>query len=56
MTDLLTHVLIAFAVGQLVASVYPWVTRSYRTAILTGAVIPEIVKIELVIPGYTLTA
>ncbi len=55
MTDLLTHVLIAFAVGQLVASVYPWVTRSYRTAILTGAVIPEIVKIELVIPGYTLT-
>ena len=55
MTDLLTHVLIAFAVGQLVASVYPWVTRSYRTAILTGALIPEIVKIELVIPGYTLT-
>ncbi len=55
MTDLLTHVLIAFAVGQLVASVYPWVTRSYRTAILTGALIPEIVKIGLIIPGATMT-
>ncbi len=55
MTDLLTHVLIAFAVGQLVASVYPWVTRSYRTAILTGALIPEMVKIGLIIPGATMT-
>ena len=55
MTDLLTHVLIAFAVGQLIASVYPWVTRSYRTAILTGALIPEMVKIGLIIPGATMT-
>lgn len=56
MTDLLTHVLIAFAIGQLAASAYPWVTRPYRTAIMTGAVVPEMVKIGLIIPGHTLTA
>lgn len=49
MTDLLTHVLLAYAIARLLSWHYDWLSSGYVTAVMVGALIPELVKIKLVL-------
>jgi len=50
MPDLLTHALLAYSLVRLLSWRYDWITTPYVTAGMAGAFIPDIVKIELVLP------
>ena len=49
MTDLLAHVCFAYAVSSLLSIRVDWLGAHYVTVVLVGAVIPELVKIELLV-------
>lgn len=51
MADLLTHVLIAYIAAKLLSLRYPWITKPYLTAAMLGGVLPDLNRIELLIPA-----
>lgn len=51
--DLLTHVLSAYIVAKLLSIRYPWITTPYVTAAMVGGVLPDLNRIELVLPAET---
>lgn len=52
MPDLLTHVLVAYVAATAASWRYGWLTPSYVTVAMMGAMIPDMTKIRLVLPGY----
>lgn len=53
MADLMTHVLIAYIAAKLLSLWMPWITTPYVTAAMLGAVLPDLDRIELLIPAST---
>lgn len=53
MADILTHVLMAYIAAKLLSARVDWITTPYLTAAMFGGVIPDINKLELVIPAET---
>ena len=50
MADLLTHVLAAYVLATALSFRYEWLTPQYVTVAMVGAVVPDLAKIELLIP------
>lgn len=51
MPDLLAHALLAYAAATLVSVRYPAFTGPYVTAAMAGAFLPDLAKMELVVPN-----
>jgi len=51
MPDLLSHALIAYSLATIASWRYDWITRSYVTAAMAGAFIPDMAKAALVVPS-----
>lgn len=54
MGDLMTHVLIAYIIAKLLSIRYPWITTPYVTAAMVGGVLPDLNRIELILPAETI--
>lgn len=50
MPDLLAHALLAYTIGLLLSWRYGWITAQYRTVCMAGAFIPDLSKVELLVP------
>lgn len=50
MPDLLAHAFIAYSVCQMLSWRYPWISQQYVTLGMVGAFIPDLVKIQLLLP------
>ncbi|MFB6182986.1 MAG: metal-dependent hydrolase [Haloarculaceae archaeon] len=53
MTDLLAHVLVAYSLCRVLSWRYDWLTSEYVTLGMVGAFIPDILKIQLLVPDET---
>ena len=52
MPDLLTHVLFAYAIGTLLSHRYEWLSPTYVTVVMAGALLPDLNHISaLISPG-----
>ncbi len=56
MPDLLAHAFLAYAILRVLSWRYDWLTTPYVTAGMAGAFIPDIVKIELLLPSAIVEA
>ena len=56
MADVLTHVLVGFLIGTLLSVRYDWLGPEFVTLVMIGALSPDFVKIDMVIPGETVAA
>jgi len=56
MPDLLAHAFLAYAILRILSWRYDWLTTPYVTAGMAGALIPDIVKIRLLLPSATVEA
>ena len=56
MAELLTHVLVAYACATALSWRYEWLTPRYVTAVMAGAMIPDLNRIELIVPGALIEA
>ncbi|WP_207590063.1 metal-dependent hydrolase [Halomontanus rarus] len=50
MTDVLTHVIAGYIVGTLLAMRYEWMKPAHVTLVMIGALSPDFVKIQLLVP------
>ena len=51
MPDLLAHALIAYTLGRLLSWRIDWLTPGYITVVMAGAFIPDLTKIDLLVPS-----
>jgi hypothetical protein len=56
MPDLLTHALGAYTLATLISRRYAWLTPQYVTVAMAGAFIPNLTKIDLVLPSERVEA
>lgn len=56
MADLLTHVLVAYSLATLLSWRYAWVEPPFVTVAMAGAMIPDLSRLNLVVPVHRLTA
>lgn len=56
MPDLLTHTLVGFIIGTTLSWRIDWVQRPYVTAVMVGAVVPDLVKVKLLLPSAEVAA
>ncbi|WP_348611673.1 metal-dependent hydrolase [Halobaculum rarum] len=56
MPDLLTHAFLAYTGGLVLSWRYDWITSRYVTVSMAGAFIPDIAKIDLLIPSDRVAA
>lgn len=56
MPDLLTHVLLAYCLAKAASWRYPWLGAPFVTVVMAGAMIPDVAKVELVLPGSLVAA
>jgi len=56
MPDLLAHAFLAYAILRALSWRYDWLRTPYVTAGMAGAFIPDIVKIQLILPSATVEA
>ena len=56
MAELLTHVLAAFIIATVASWRYDWITPPLVVACMVGAAIPDLNRIELILPADTITA
>lgn len=54
MPDILTHVLVGYILGTLLAVRYEWLRSSHVTLVMIGALSPDFTKISLVVPDIAL--
>jgi Ni/Fe-hydrogenase subunit HybB-like protein len=54
MPDLLAHVFLAYSICRLLSWRFPWITSQYVTLGMVGAFVPDLVKIELLLPAWQL--
>lgn len=50
MTDVLTHVIAGYIIGTLLAMRYEWMRPAHVTLVMIGALSPDFVKIQLLVP------
>nr|WP_086009510.1 metal-dependent hydrolase [Natrialba chahannaoensis] len=48
--DVLTHVLAGYVIGTLLSMRYEWMRPAHVTLVMIGALVPDFVKIELLLP------
>ena len=51
MPDLLTHALVMYSVATVASWRYEWITPSFVTIAMMGAMVPDMTKIRLVLPS-----
>lgn len=51
MPDLLTHALVMYSVATVASWRYEWITPSFVTVAMMGAMVPDMTKIRLVLPS-----
>lgn len=56
MPDILTHVLVGYVLGTLLAMYYDRLSSAHVTLVMLGAVTPDLTKISLVIPSSVMEA
>lgn len=56
MPDLLSHALAAYSIGMILSWRIEWLDSSYVTTIMVGALLPDLVKIKLLIPSAEMSA
>lgn len=56
MPDLLTHVLLAYAAAKLLMARYAWISPTYVTIAMVGALIPDLNHISDIVPSTTVEA
>ncbi|MFP8890764.1 metal-dependent hydrolase [Natrialbaceae archaeon A-CW2] len=50
MADVLTHVLVGYVIGTCLTIRYDWMGAEHVTLVMIGALLPDLVKINLVVP------
>jgi ABC-type branched-subunit amino acid transport system permease subunit len=56
MPDLLAHALAAYVLGTLLSWRYDWLDGAYVTVTMTGAFVPDLVKVKLLVPDWDVAA
>lgn len=56
MPDLLAHALVAYALGTALSWRYDWMRPPYVTAVMAGAFIPDLTKVQLVVSSVEIRA
>lgn len=56
MPDLLAHVLFAYVLGTMLSWRYGWLSPAYVTVVMAGAMVPDVSKGALVLPGSRIEA
>lgn len=56
MADLLTHVLVGYCLGTALSFRLNWLRPAHVTMVMVGAILPDLAKIELVIPWRTMVS
>jgi hypothetical protein len=51
MPDLLTHVLVGYILATALSVRYDWLTPEFVTVVMLGALVPDLSKIAIVVPG-----
>jgi hypothetical protein len=51
MADLLTHVLVAYSLATLLSWRYEWLTPQFVTVAMVGAMIPDLNRLDLILPA-----
>ena len=50
MPDVLTHVLVSYTLGTLLSFRYAWLRPAHVTLVMAGALVPDLMKIQLLVP------
>lgn len=53
MPDLLAHAFIAYTIGRQLSWRYEWLSPTYVTVVMAGAFIPDLTKVDLLLPSGT---
>lgn len=56
MPDILTHALVAYILATTLSVRYAWLTPRWVTVVMVGAMIPDLTKIELLVPSLQVEA
>lgn len=56
MPDLLTHVLVAYALATALSWRYDWLTPAFVTAAMAGAMVPDMTKVAIVAHSFDVAA
>lgn len=56
MADLLTHVLVAYSLATLLSWRYEWLTPHFVTVAMVGAMIPDLSRLDFLVPADLITA
>lgn len=56
MADLFTHVLVGFVLATLLSWRYDWISSALVTLAMVGATLPDLSRIDLVLPAATIEA
>lgn len=56
MADLLTHVLVAYVLATICSWHVEWITPPLVTVAMIGAILPDLMRVELLVPAATVTA
>jgi hypothetical protein len=56
MPDLLTHALLGYSLGTVLSWRYGWLEPRYVSVVMAGVFLPDLAKVELVLPGALLEA
>ena len=56
MADLLTHMLVGYVIAIVLSWRYEWITYPYITLVMGAAILPDLNRIELVLPAATIEA
>lgn len=56
MSDLLTHVLVAYVLVTVLSWKYGWITPPYVTVMMAGTTIPDLNRLELIVPASSIEA
>lgn len=56
MPDVLTHVLVGYALGATLSIRYGWLSCPFVTAAMVGALLPDVAKVTLIVPSAVVEA
>lgn len=56
MPDVLTHVLVGYALGAALSVRYDWLSGPFVTVAMAGALLPDVAKVALVVPSAVVEA
>ena len=56
MADLYTHVLVGYTIGVVLSWRYEWLGYPFIAVVMAGAILPDLNRIELLLPAATIEA